>query len=65
MLKWLREKWYAKVRQTDLKLIWPACRKHAADLDHAKAAFSIHAFQDKAWLALGEDGIKSFIDALK
>lgn len=27
------------------------------DLDHAKAAFAAHAFQDRAWMALGEEGI--------
>jgi len=37
----------------------------ARDLDHAKAAFAIHAFNDRAWLALGEDGLRRAIDNLR
>lgn len=51
-------------RDLDLQILWPACKENAHDLDHAKAAFALHAFNDEAWKPLGEDEIKRRIDAL-
>jgi len=45
-------------------ILWPICRREANDLDHAKAAFAVHAFNDPAWLELGEDAMLDFIDGL-
>jgi hypothetical protein len=65
MIRWLMGKWHARQRAIDLEILWPICCEQAEDLDHAKAAFAVHAFNDEAWLCLGEDKIKSFIDGLK
>jgi hypothetical protein len=47
-----------------MKVLWPICKQKSTDLDHAKAAFAVHAFNDPAWLALKEDHIRAIIDAL-
>jgi hypothetical protein len=57
--------WHAHRRAIDMDILWPACLAHAEDLDHAKAAFAVHAYNDGAWLSLGEDGLRSAIDALR
>lgn len=62
MFRFLRNRWYAHLRRIDIEILWPSCRKLAPDLDHAKAAFAAHAFQDEAWLALGEEGIVGAIE---
>lgn len=54
--------WCARQRRIDLEILWPICRDGANDLDHAKAAFAVHAFNDPAWLELGEDEIFNIID---
>ena len=51
-------------RQIDLQILWPACKGNAPDLDHARAAFALHAFNDPAWTSLGHDEIVRCIDAL-
>jgi hypothetical protein len=51
-------------RQIDLAILWPSCKEQAPDLDHAKAAFAYHAFNDHAWTCLGEAEICRCIDAL-
>lgn len=65
MLKWLLGWWYARNRETDLQILWPACLAGAPDIDHAKAAFAVHAFNDDAWMVLGEAEVYRRIDALK
>nr|HEV8010876.1 hypothetical protein [Bradyrhizobium sp.] len=57
--------WHARQRRIDLDILWPICLKGANDLDHAKAAFAVHAYNDPAWLELGEDRIFQFIDRLE
>jgi hypothetical protein len=54
MLKWLRDLLAASRRRIDLVILWPSCKEQAPDLDHAKAAFACHAYNDPAWLALGD-----------
>ena len=56
--------WHARQRRIDMVILWPICRREANDLDHAKAAFAVHAFNDPAWLELGEDAMLDFIDGL-
>jgi hypothetical protein len=57
--------WYdARRRRIDLEILWPSCKAQARDLDHAKAAFAVHAFNDDAWLSLSEDEIKRRIEEL-
>jgi hypothetical protein len=57
--------WRARQRRLDLEILWPICKDHAPDLDHAKAAFACHAFHDNAWLCLGEDVLLAAIDRLE
>ena len=57
--------WYARSRRFDMKILWPACLEQAQNLDHAKAAFAYHAFNDPAWKRLGEAEIYRFIDSLE
>jgi hypothetical protein len=61
----MRSWWRARQRRIDLDILWPICVRGANDLDHAKAAFAVHAFNDPAWLALGEDEMLDFIDRLE
>ena len=60
----IRGWWRARQRAIDLKILWPLCVAGAADLDYAKAAFTLHAMNDPAWRELGEDELLSFIDQL-
>lgn len=61
-MQWLRNWWWARQRAVDLQTLWPACKKLAPDLDHAKAAFAVHAFQDPAWVKFyGDDRLKQII----
>jgi hypothetical protein len=63
---WVRvmDWWHARQRSIDLQVLWPACKANAKDIDHAKAAFAVHAFNDRAWVCLSEEEIKRRIDAL-
>jgi hypothetical protein len=61
----IRAWWNARRRKIDLDILWPICLERANDLDHAKAAFAVHAFNDPAWQELGEDAIFRFIDRLE
>lgn len=49
MIQWLLSKWRAQQRRIDMETLWPACKKYAPDLDHAKAAFMLHCANDTAW----------------
>lgn len=57
--------WRERQRRIDLMILWPVCKEHATDLEHAKAAFAVHAFNDRAWLALGRPAIIKAIDKLE
>jgi hypothetical protein len=63
-MRWLMNWWRQRQRAIDLSILWPSCKEQATDLDHAKAAFAMHAFHDPAWLPLGDDEIRRQIDAL-
>lgn len=71
MIRWLIGKWRAQQRRIDLKILWPTCKLEAAEhhttdaLDVAKAMFASHAFNDPAWLTLGEAEIIRRIEALR
>lgn len=55
----------AKRREFDLNILWPSCCEEAeGDLDVAKAAFAVHAFNDPAWQTLGDKAIFEAIDKL-
>ena len=63
-MRWLARWWMARKRAIDLRILWPACKEQAPDMDHAKAAFAAHAFRDRAWLVLGNAEIIHQIDNL-
>jgi hypothetical protein len=63
--RWGRMKWYAHARHIDMDILWPVCLKTADNLDHAKAVFAVHAFNDPAWMIMGEAWIVDFIDSLE
>jgi hypothetical protein len=60
----IRTWWRARQRAIDLKILWPLCVAGAADLDYAKAAFTLHAWNEPAWRELGADELLAFIDQL-
>lgn len=49
-MKWLRNWWWARQRRIDLAILWPECKRLAPTLDHARAAFMVHAINDPAWV---------------
>jgi len=57
--------WYARCRRIDIEMLWPSCKRYGNDLDHAKAAFALHAFNDPAWLFLGESEVTRIIYELR
>lgn len=69
MLNWLLARWHQRERQLDLKILWPSCKRIAEErgtgLDHARAAFALHALYSQAWLALGEEEVRRRIDDLE
>jgi hypothetical protein len=65
MLSWLSDKWHAHQRSIDLKLLWPICCEYAPTIDHAKASFAMHAYNDPAWTCLGENEIYRRIEELR
>lgn len=65
MIRWLQGWWHARQRKIDMDILWPVCVEQACDLDHAKAAFAMHAFNDEAWMFLGRDAVHRFIDELQ
>jgi hypothetical protein len=57
--------WYYRIRSTDLKILWPACKEQAETLDRARVAFAFHAYNDRAWLYLGDAKVNKIISELK
>lgn len=33
----------------DVAILWPICKQKARSMDHARAAFMLHAANDTAW----------------
>lgn len=50
MIRTLQNWWWARQRAIDLEILWPQCKAQAPDIEHARAAFAIHAFNDPAWV---------------
>jgi len=61
----LQNWWHARQRAIDMEILWPACCAQAFDLDSAKMAFAMHAYNDPAWTHLGDKGIFMIIDSLQ
>ena len=64
LVHWLLERWHARQRAIDLRILWPACCAQAPNIDRAREAFARHAFHDSAWTPLGPDEIYRTIDRL-
>lgn len=64
-MKWLLGLWYSRLRSIDIKILWPICKEKARDLDSAKAAFAVHAFNDVPWKFIGEAETYRIIDGLE
>ena len=63
MFTWLMKRWRETQRQTDMHTLWPACKRYATSLDHAKAAFYMHAINDTAWTKdYDEEALMQFVD---
>ena len=58
--------WRITQRATDMSTLWPACKEHAKNLDHAKAAFYMHASNDTAWTKdYTKQELIEFVDQLR
>jgi len=65
-MKFLFKYWRTLQRATDMDTLWPACKQHAEDLDHAKAAFYFHASNDTAWTKdYTKEELINFVDQLR
>ena len=65
LLRRLREFWWRTQRHADIAILWPRCKDLAPDLEHAKGAFAVHAFNDPAWIEFyGEDQLIQVIDGM-
>jgi hypothetical protein len=66
LIRWIRGVWWKRQRAIDLDILWPACKAQAPDIDHARAAFAVHAFNDPAWARhYGEAGLCRAIGELR
>jgi hypothetical protein len=52
-------------RADDIRILWPIIKERARDLDHARAAFVIHAAKDEAWRPLSMEEILRRIGELR
>ena len=58
LIRWIRGVWWKRQRAIDLDILWPICKAKAPDIDHARAAFAVHAFNDPAWVRhYGKEGL--------
>jgi hypothetical protein len=64
MVQWFFSYFNERRRRIDIDILWPSCVALAPDIDHAKAAFAMHAFNDPAWQCLGHDEIVRRIEEL-
>jgi hypothetical protein len=64
-MMWFMKLWHWLNRRTDLSMLWPICKQHAESLDHAKAAFFLHAMNDPAYTDhFTEQEIIDYVDTL-
>lgn len=65
LLPAVRSWWWARQRAIDLRVLWPECKRIAPTIEHARAGFAHHAFNDPAWREhYGERGLQEFISRL-
>ena len=66
IFRWFAARQRKHLRRIDMDVLWPTCLKAANNLDHAKAAFAVHAVNDPAWRTdYSEEEILEFIDRLE
>jgi hypothetical protein len=63
--EWLRERWWAQQRKTDMAILWPVCKERTHTLDEARAVFALHAYGDPAWAEHYGDRLEDVISALR
>lgn len=57
--------WYfARLRRTDIEILWPILRAHAPSLEAARHAFAVHIFYNQAWMVLSQHDIDILISKL-
>jgi hypothetical protein len=64
MFRAIQRWWRARQRAIDLQILWPICKEKARSLDHARAAFAVHAFSDPAWVDEYGDNLVNVIGEL-
>jgi len=78
IIAWIGKKWRALLRDIDLEMLWPTCKRQAEEayerpimgqdeaLDWAKAAFMMHCTGDPAWTTdMDRDQIAAVVQGLK
>jgi hypothetical protein len=66
LLRLIVSPFWALQRRIDMKVLWPACKAQAKNLDEARAAFAAHAFCDACWIDYyGEKALRRHIDTLE
>lgn len=65
MIRFFQRWWWARQRAIDLEILWPQCKAMAPDMDHARAAFAVHAFNDPAWVRHYQGGLFKAIEELQ
>ncbi len=62
----VRDIWWQRQRDTDLNILWPACKEQTPDIEIAKAMFALHVFKDSAWIEFyGKEKLLNFIEKLE
>ena len=62
----VRDVWWQRQRNTDLNILWPACKAQTPDIEIAKAMFALHAFKDPCWIEFyGKEKLIDFVDKLE
>lgn len=65
MFAWFTRWWHARQRKIDREILWPVCKQHACGMEHARAAFMLHAANDEAYSDLTDDDLVRYIGDLK
>lgn len=65
MIRRLQRWWWARQRAVDLNVLWPQCKRLSPTIDHARAAFAVHAYSDAAWVREYGDRLADIIGELK
>ncbi len=62
----VRDIWWERQRNTDLNILWPACKAQTPDVEVAKVMFTLHAIQEPAWIEFyGKEKLIDFVDTLE